>query len=75
MTAVVAFGGIKKVTKWTDKMVPVMAVVYVITVITLILINFKSVPYFFEAVFVGAFKPEAFFEADEASKEVPKVQF
>ena len=61
MTAVVAFGGIKKVTKWTDKMVPVMAVVYVITVAVLILINFKSIPYFFEAVFVGAFKPEAFF--------------
>lgn len=61
MTAVIAFGGIKKVTKWTDKMVPVMAVVYVIMVITLILINFKSIPYFFEAVFVGAFQPEAFF--------------
>lgn len=61
MSAVVAFGGIKKVTKWTDKMVPVMAVVYVLTVVSLILINFKSIPYFFEAVFVGAFKPEAFF--------------
>ncbi|MBQ8559431.1 MAG: amino acid carrier protein [Tyzzerella sp.] len=61
MTAIVAFGGIKKVTKWTDKMVPAMAVVYVITVIVLILINFKTVPYFFKAVFVGAFKPEAFF--------------
>ena len=61
MTAVIAFGGIKKVTKWTDKMVPIMAVVYVLTVITLIVINFTRIPFFFSAVFGGAFTPEAFF--------------
>ncbi len=61
LTAVIAFGGIKKVTRWTDKMVPVMAVVYVVTVLALILINFKTIPYFFQAVFQGAFQPDAFF--------------
>lgn len=61
LTAIVAFGGIKKVSKWTDRMVPVMAVVYVITVVVLILINFNEIPYFFKAVFTGAFKPDAFF--------------
>ncbi len=61
LTAIVAFGGIKKVTKWTDRMVPVMAVVYVTTVVVLILINFNEIPYFFKAVFTGAFKPDAFF--------------
>ena len=60
-TAVVAFGGIKKVSKWTDRMVPVMAVLYIITVLVLILLNMDAVPYFFKAVFAGAFKPEAFF--------------
>ena len=60
-TAVIAFGGIRKVTKWTDKMVPVMAVLYIVTVLTLILLNLPSVPYFFKAVFSGAFKPDAFF--------------
>ena len=60
-TAVIAFGGIKKVTKWTDKMVPVMAVVYVLTVVTLILINFARIPFFFHSVFRGAFTPDAFF--------------
>ena len=55
------FGGIKKITKWTDKMVPVMAVLYVVTVLVLIVLNISSVPYFFKAVFAGAFKPEAFF--------------
>ena len=60
-TAIIAFGGIKKVTKWTDKMVPVMAVIYVLTVVTLIIINFTRIPFFFTSVFRGAFTPEAFF--------------
>ena len=61
LTAVIAFGGIKKVSIWTDKMVPVMAVVYVITVIVLVIINFTRIPFFFSAVFSGAFAPEAIF--------------
>ena len=61
MTAIIAFGGIKKVSKWTDRMVPVMAVVYVVTVIVLVVINFTRIPFFFSAVFSGAFAPEAVF--------------
>lgn len=60
-TGVIAFGGIKKVTKWTDKMVPVMAVLYIVTVLVLIILNLGAVPYFFGAVFKGAFNPEAIF--------------
>lgn len=61
ITAVIAFGGIKKVSKWTDMMVPVMAVLYVVTVLILIVLNITSIPYFFCSVFAGAFKPEAIF--------------
>lgn len=61
LTAYIAFGGIKKVTKVTDKMVPIMAVVYVLTVLLLILLNLNQIPYFFGAVFGGAFQPEAVF--------------
>ncbi len=61
LTAIIAFGGIRKVTKWTDKMVPVMAGLYIVVVLVLILLNLKTVPYFFQAVFTGAFRPEAFF--------------
>lgn len=60
-TAVIAFGGIKKVTRWTDKMVPIMAVVYVVTVIVLVIVNINRIPFFFSSVFKGAFKPEAIF--------------
>ena len=38
-----------------------MAVLYVLTVLVLIILNVRSIPYFFQAVFTGAFKPEAFF--------------
>lgn len=61
MTAVIAFGGIKKVSKWTDKIVPVMAVLYILTVLVLIVLNLNEIPYFFKAVFGGAFSPEAVF--------------
>lgn len=61
VTAVVSFGGIKKVTKLTDLLVPIMAVVYVVTVLVLIVVNFTRIPWFFQAVFSQAFKPDAIF--------------
>lgn len=60
-TAILAFGGIKKVTKVTNKMVPIMAVVYILTVLVLILLNLDQLPYFFKAVFGGAFTSRAVF--------------
>ena len=57
----VTFGGIKKVTKVTDFLVPIMAVIYVATVLVLIVVNFTRIPWFFYAVFSEAFKPEAVF--------------
>ena len=50
LTAVIAFGGIRKVTKWTDKMVPVMAILYIVVVMILVCLNFGRIPYFFKAV-------------------------
>lgn len=61
VTALIAFGGMRKVSKWTDKMVPVMAVLYIVTVLILIVLNLNELPYFFSSVIGGAFKPEAFF--------------
>lgn len=61
LTAYIAFGGTKKVSRVTDKVVPVMAVIYIVTIIALIFLNVGSVPYFFGSVFGGAFKPQAVF--------------
>ena len=57
----VSFGGIKKLTKLTDLLVTVMAVIYVATVLVLVVVNFDRIPWFFYAVFTEAFKPEAVF--------------
>ena len=59
--AVITFGGIKSVTKFSDAVVPVMAGLYVLIVLVLIVLNIGKVPGFFAAVFVGAFKPSAIF--------------
>ena len=61
IVATVSFGGIKKVTKLTDILVPVMAVIYAVTSLLLIAINIPRIPWFFYAVFSEAFKPEAVF--------------
>lgn len=61
LTAYIAFGGIKKVTRVTDKIVPIMAVVYILLVCMLIIFNLDAIPYFFKSVFGGAFVPEAVF--------------
>lgn len=61
LTAILTFGGIRKVTKVTDRMVPVMAVIYVGTTLILIAVNLDSVPYFFRSVLEGAFTPAAIF--------------
>lgn len=58
-TPLIIFGGIKRVTKITDIMVPIMSAIYCLMVIIIILLNFDMVPYFFSEVFKGAFNPRA----------------
>ena len=48
-------------TKVTDLLVPVMAVIYVLTVVVLVVCNFTRIPWFFQAVFGQAFSPDAVF--------------
>lgn len=54
-------GGINRVTKVTDILVPIMAVIYMLIVLFIVAINIKSVPYFFIEVIKGAFTPRAIF--------------
>ncbi|MFD2566368.1 alanine/glycine:cation symporter family protein [Pseudotenacibaculum haliotis] len=55
---IVIIGGIKKIAKVTDKVVPVMVVVYVLAVLTILGMNFSQIPAAFEAIIQGAFNPE-----------------
>ena len=61
LSVYLSFGGIKKVSKVTDALVPVMAVVYVLTVVVLIVTNVNRVGWFFGSVFTQAFAPDAIF--------------
>lgn len=54
-------GGIHGVTNVTDKLVPVMAVIYSLLIFGLILLNIPLIPRFFTEVFGGAFTPKAVF--------------
>lgn len=55
------FGGIKSVAKFSDKIVPIMAIGYIVIVCFLLILNLNKLPAFITAVFVGAFKPQAIF--------------
>lgn len=60
-TALIAFGGIRKITKWTDRLVPIVAVLYMGVTLGLILLHLDKIPYFFYEVLHGAFQPDALF--------------
>lgn len=61
ITTIIIFGGIRRVALATDFIVPIMAVTYFVIALFLIALNLDKVPYFFTAVFRGAFSPEAIF--------------
>lgn len=59
LTALVLLGGVKRIGKVAEKLVPFMALLYVALGLGVVLINFKEVPGVFSAIFEGAFKPAA----------------
>lgn len=59
IVGLIIFGGIKSIGKVTEKLVPLMALVYVSSCILIIGNNFSSLPETFKLIFVGAFSLEA----------------
>jgi len=55
----VIIGGIKSIAKVTEKIVPLMAILYVGTALIILLANFSKIPWAFGVVMQGAFSPEA----------------
>ena len=52
-------GGISRIAKVTETIVPIMACFYIIGSLIVIFANFKEIPYTFYSIVVGAFKPSA----------------
>lgn len=59
VVALVLIGGIKRIGKVTEKLVPFMALLYVILAIGVVVLNIESVPGVFYEIFYGAFNPTA----------------
>ena len=52
-------GGIRRIASFAEKMVPIMALIYVIGSLTIIFTNLEGVMHALEMIFVGAFDPMA----------------
>ena len=61
ITAIVIFGGIKRIAMVTEKLVPVMGVLYVILGLITIFMNIDKLPGAFAMIFKGAFNPQSAF--------------
>ncbi len=59
LVAVVLLGGIKRISKVTEKLVPLMCLLYVISCLVIIFINFEKVPAVFYSIFYEAFNGRA----------------
>ncbi len=55
---IVIIGGIKSIAATTSKLVPGMALLYIVTALVVILINWEKIPEAFSAIWLGAFAPE-----------------
>ncbi len=60
LTAVITLGGVKRIANVAEKIVPFMVVLFVIGSLVIIGVNYSAILPAFKAIFVNAFKPEAF---------------
>lgn len=59
LVALILIGGIKRIGRVTEKLVPFMAAIYIIMAVILVIINIKNVPGVFSSIFEGAFNPKS----------------
>ena len=57
LTAIVLFGGIKRLGAVTEKLVPFMAVIYIVACLVVVVYYAKTLPDVFASIFEGAFSP------------------
>ncbi|MCQ2553811.1 MAG: sodium:alanine symporter family protein [Clostridia bacterium] len=59
LVAIVLLGGVKRIGKVTERLVPFMALLYIVLALGVVVINFKHVPGVFASIIEGAFNPMA----------------
>lgn len=60
LTAIITLGGVKRIANVAEKIVPFMVILFVLGSLVIIGINYNAILPAFKAIFVNAFKPEAF---------------
>ena len=60
LTALITLGGLKRIANVAEKIVPFMVVLFVLGSLVIIGVNYINILPAFKAIFVNAFKPEAF---------------
>lgn len=56
---IITIGGVKRLTDFSSKVVPVMALAYIIVVLVIIITNISKFPAVLAMIFTSAFKPQA----------------
>lgn len=59
LVAAVTLGGIKRISKVAEKVVPTMAILYILGSLLLLVLNFKAIPSAIALIFESAFNPKA----------------
>ena len=59
LIALILLGGIKRIGQVTEKLVPFMALLYIILGLGVVIINYRNIPEVFKLIFEGAFNPAA----------------
>lgn len=57
LIGLILLGGIKRIGQVTEKLVPFMAVIYIILAFGVVILNYKNIPTVFASIFKGAFSP------------------
>ena len=57
LVAIVLVGGVKRIGSVTEKLVPFMALLYIVLGLGVVILNIGEVPGVFKAIFVGGFSP------------------
>ena len=59
LVALILLGGVKRIAQVTEKLVPFMALFYIVLAIGVILLNLNRIPSVFVSILEGAFRPSA----------------
>lgn len=59
LSAFIFLGGVKRIAAITEKLVPIMACFYIVGAMAAIAMNWRSILPAFQAIFLGAFQPQA----------------